>query len=592
MMKFPYSISDFYDIITEKYFYIDRTDRIPQIEEAGKHLLFLRPRRFGKSLLLSMLKNYYDIAKADEFEQLFGNLAIGSKPTVRHNQYFVLEWDFSAVEPAGDAHAIRAALHRYVNGTIEDFAIYYKHLLPIAIKIYPEDALASFQSLLLAVRQTPNKLYLFIDEYDNFANELMMNREVSKERYKALVYGEGSLKALFKVVKFATKGYGLDRAFITGVSPVVMSDITSGHNIAERIYSEPEFNDLCGFNETEIDAALWQIGKACEFENIKVAEALDMMKRYYCGYRFTFRRGDYIYNPTMALYFMKYFQKWCEYPEEMLDDNMAMDRGKLAYIAGLPDGDEMIMDALNENNPIIISHLARRFGVEDMLYAVKDNTFMASLLFFFGVLTMRGKTEISESVLEIPNLAVKKLYVEIITELLLPDLNMSKAMPVTRKFFTTGALQPVCDFIELNCFKAFDNRDYRWANELTVKTAFLSLLFNDTLYITDSETALERDYADMTLIVRPDKRQFQLLDFLFEFKYIGLQDNKLTGAKVKAMTDVELKNLAPVKRKLAEAGAKLKEYRQRLESVYGDKLRLRCYSVVSVGFDRLVWTEI
>jgi len=539
-----------------------------------------------------MLKNYYDIAKADEFEQLFGNLAIGSNPTVRHNQYFVLEWDFSSINPMGSATEIQTRLYHYINGTIKDFALYYKLLLSIEIEIYPDDAQASFQSLLLAVRQTPYKLYLLIDEYDNFANELMMSGEVSKERYKALVYGEGCLKALFKVVKSATKGLGLDRAFITGVSPVVMSDITSGHNIAESIDLNPKYNDLCGFTETEIAAALKRIIRNCGFPDDEAAKALELMKRYYNGYSFTYRNAEYIYNPTMALYFMKYLQETGEYPKEMLDTNMAMDRGKLAYIAGLPDGEEMIMDALNENNPIIISILARRFGIEDMLYAVKDDTFMASLLYFFGVLTMRGETEISESVLKIPNLAVKKLYVETITELLLPDLNVSKAMPVTREFFTTGALQPVCDFIEKNCFKAFDNRDYRWANELTVKTAFLSLLFNDTLYITDSETALERYYADMTLIVRPDKRQFQLLDFLFEFKYVSLKDNNLSGAKVKAMTDAELKALSPVKLKLAESEAKLKGYRLTLESAYGDILRLHCFSVVAVGFDRLVQVEI
>ncbi len=135
----------------------------------------------------------------------------------------------------------------------------------------------------------------------------------------------------------------------------------------------------------------------------------------------------------------------------------------------------------------------------------------------------------------------------------------------------------------------FDNRDYRWANELTVKTAFLALLFNNALYITDSETALERGYADMTLIVRPDMRHYQLLDFLFELKYVGLKDNKLNGEQIKVMSDDELKTLAPVKQKLAESEAKLKGYRLTLESAYGSLLRLHCYSVVSVGFDRLVW---
>jgi len=283
ILKFPYGISDYYKIITNDYFYADRTDRIPLIENTGDHLLFLRPRRFGKSLLLSMLKNYYDIAKADEFEQLFGKLAIGNNPTDRHNQYFVLEWDFSGVEPSGETHTIRSSLHRYVNGTINCFASYYKHLLSLKIEIFPQDALASFQSLLTSVSQTPHKLYLLIDEYDNFANELMMSREVSRERYKTLVYGEGCLKALFKAVKLAAKGYGLDRAFITA---------------------------------------------DCEFPYQKTDKALAVMRIFYNGYCFAYKKEALVYNPTLALYFMEYFQEYCEYPDEMLDENMAMERGK------------------------------------------------------------------------------------------------------------------------------------------------------------------------------------------------------------------------------------------------------------------------
>jgi len=114
-MKFPYGIADFYKIITAGYFYADRTNHIPVIEDAGEQLLFLRPRRFGKSLLLSMLENYYDLAKTDEFDRLFGHLAIGPEPTLKHNQYFVLKWDFSAVDPSGDAEQIRNALHGHIN---------------------------------------------------------------------------------------------------------------------------------------------------------------------------------------------------------------------------------------------------------------------------------------------------------------------------------------------------------------------------------------------------------------------------------------------------------------------------------------------
>lgn len=113
-MKFPYGISDFYEIISEDYFYVDRTEHIRTIEEYGKSLLFLRPRRFGKSLLLSMLENYYDVNKGDEFEKLFGHLAIGHNPTDKHNQYLLLRWDFSAVNSQGDLDQIRRSLYNHL----------------------------------------------------------------------------------------------------------------------------------------------------------------------------------------------------------------------------------------------------------------------------------------------------------------------------------------------------------------------------------------------------------------------------------------------------------------------------------------------
>jgi len=170
-MKFPYGISEFDSLVTEQYYYADRTDHIPLLEEAGKQLLFLRPRRFGKSLLLSMLENYYDLNKADRFEQLFGELAIGRNPTAGHNRYFVLKWDFSEVSPIGDGEEIKRNLYRYLNLRISACSDYYQETLGGSLQIDPQDALASFQSLLNAVRQAGHPLYLLIDEYDNFANQ-------------------------------------------------------------------------------------------------------------------------------------------------------------------------------------------------------------------------------------------------------------------------------------------------------------------------------------------------------------------------------------------------------------------------------------
>jgi hypothetical protein len=592
-MKFPYGMSDFHKLITEDYFYVDRTDRIPAIEEMGEQLLFLRPRRFGKSLWLSTLANYYDVARASEFERLFGHLAVGQNPTSRHNQYFVMRWDFSAVAAYGDADEITQALQRHINGRIQDFAIRYQHLLPLPIEIHPTDALVSFQSALTAVQRTPYALYLLIDEYDNFANELAMSGQpTGKQRYDALLRGEGALKTLFKAIKAAASGFGLDRVFITGVSPIVLSDLTSGYNSARAIYLQPVLNDLCGFTETEIAAALNQVSAACHFPASKTAEALEMMRIFYNGYRFCQDPAPPVYNPTLALYFMQEFQQACRYPSQMLDSNLAMDRGKLAYIASLPGGGQVLLDAVNDEPPLALSVLADRFGVEEMLLAVKDAPFMASFLYYFGVLTFGGRTPFGKLILRIPNLVARKLYVERIQDLLLPDKRAQDAgRQAADQFLQSGDLEPVCTFVEQRYFRVFDNRDYRWANELTIKTAFLTLLFNDIAYIMDSEPALARAYADLSMIVRPEMRQYQLPDVLFEFKYVALAEGGVTAEQARGLSEAEVRALPAVAARLAEATARLLDYRVALQARYDNRLRLRAYAVAALGFERLVWTE-
>ena len=180
-MKFPYGISDFNKIIREDYFYCDRTDRIHTLESAGNSLLFLRPRRFGKSLLLSMLANYYDVAKADSFEKIFGNLLIGKNPTDLHNKYFILEWDFSCVKASGTAHDIEKSLYDHINDCIIDFTVYYEDYLKREVKINPDNALSSIKSLITSISKADYPIYLLVDEYDNFANEVMMSTRENKE---------------------------------------------------------------------------------------------------------------------------------------------------------------------------------------------------------------------------------------------------------------------------------------------------------------------------------------------------------------------------------------------------------------------------
>ncbi len=589
-MKFPYGIADFYALIMEGYFYADRTDRISSLEEAGKHLLFLRPRRFGKSLVLSMLENYYDLAKRDEFEQLFGRLKIGANPTPLHNRYFVMWWDFSMVASHGDTQAIEQALHDHINVCVQGFIDRYREQLPPVSPLNPNNALASFHTLVNAVSRTQYKLYLFIDEYDNFANEVMAAQLGGKDRYATLVHGEGILKTLFKAIKALSSGQGFDKVFITGVSPVVMSDISSGYNVARDVSFLPKYRDLCGFHDSEVADALEKIGKECNLPASQVQEALATMRTFYNGYRFGYEEGPLLYNPTLALYFLQNYQEECTYPRRILDDNLAMDRNRIEYIARLPHGNELVTRALGPTDAILIDELANRFGVEDMLAATRDQPFLASLMYYLGVLTIAGSDAMGRLALTIPNLVIRRLYVERIRDALLPEYeDRETARRAAEHFYTSGDLESLCDFIETRYFQVFDNRDYRWTNELVVKTAFLVVLFSDTFYIMDSETAIDKGYADLSMIVRPDMRRYQLLDHLLEFKYIPLQELGLSNQEVGSKSREELRALPQVEAKLTAATEQLAGYRATLEQVYGDRLRLTTHAVVALGLTRLVW---
>ena len=225
-----------------------------------------------------------------------------------------------------------------------------------------------------------------------------------------------------------------------------------------------------------------------------------------------------------------------------------------------------------------------------MLTAPRDPDFLATLLYYFGVLTLAGRDALGKLQLTIPNQVIRKLYVERLRESLLPDYDDQKQrQAVVERFYTTGDLGPLCDLLERTYFKVFDNRDLRWSNELVVKTAFLVLLFDDAFYVMDSEPALERRYGDLLLRVRPDMRQYALLDHLLEFKTVGLKAVGLSGAELAAKTRDELRTLPVIAEKLREAERQLDGYREVLERSDGGSLKLRTHALVCIGLERLVW---
>ncbi|NEX15633.1 MAG: AAA family ATPase [Halochromatium sp.] len=586
-MKFPYGTADFHAIRCEGYYYADRTDRIRVLEEAGKQLLFLRPRRFGKTAWLTTLENYYDLARVAEFDALFGSVAIGQDPTARRNHYFVLRWDFSMVDASGSLAEIRQALHNHLNAQVADFGVRYADRLGSELRYHPSDGLVALRAAISAARAQGHDLYLLIDEYDNFANELMHGRRTD---YDALVSGEGLLKTLFKAVKSLASGQGIDRVFITGVSPVVLADISSGYNVSEDISLDSRFIDLCGFTEAEIAAVLDQLAAEQRRDQAWSARMLETLRTWYNGYRFGYEPGPGLYNPTLALYFFKHLANTGQPPREMLDSNLAMDRNRIDFVARQPHGAELIGAALDPEHPPVIASLAHRFGVEDLRRAPKDAPYLGSLLYFLGALTLKDQDAMGRLVLGIPNLVIRKLYVEKFRDQLFPTYPEREDLrAAAERLYSSGELAPLVEVLEANHLRVFDNRDYRWSNELTLKTVFLVALFADIFYVMDSETAIARGHADLSLIVREEMRRFALLDQLFEFKYLSLQALGQTAQTLRASSRETLSALPQVAACLDEAEAQLARHRQGLEQAYGERLQLHTHAVVALGFERLLW---
>ena len=584
MLRFPYAISDFHALRTQGYLYLDRTTAIPDLEAAGKQLVFLRPRRFGKSLLLSMLAHYYDINMAGEFAALFGGLAINQQPTAEHNQYLMLRFDFSKVSAKGNVDDIQRSLFIHLNLAIQDFMQRYQPLLKHGVTIM-EDALGSLQSVMDAVKNSGYAIYLLIDEYDNFANEVLVHDVGNRQRYSDLLESEGVVKTLFKIIKAGASEGKIARVFITGVSPLVLSDMTSGYNVATSIYLEPRFNALCGISHAELEGLVAEVMQACGQDATQQADVLNTMKQFYNGYRFCEQPDSaLLYNPTLAFYFLRHYQMEGKPPRQLLDGNLAMDASRIRYIANLPGGESVIGNILDEQNPVLLPYLENQFGVEQLHRLQHDARYMVSLLYFFGVLTISGLGGALEELrLDVPNRVIYALYVETLREKTLPDLAQRREVEgLAKQFYQTADLQPLADYLETSYFKAFNNRDYRWGNELTIKAAFMSLLFDDTYYIMDSEAALQRRYVDLLMIIRPDMRRLAVLkDVVLEFKYLSLADVGLTAEGVRRQSRETLQQIPVVQTALQAALLQLRDYQQVLVEKYRELQRLRCLAVVA-----------
>jgi hypothetical protein len=599
MIELPYGIADFRRIRQQGMVYVDRTSYLHAIERLGSALVFLRPRRFGKSLWLQTLANYYDLRRAGEREELFGGLAAGHEPTPLANRYFVLQWNFSVVDPSGSVEQIAASLREHVSSRAKIFAADYESHLSDEVKVDGSPA-AVLASLLLAVSKTPYKLYLLIDEYDNFVNEVMA-RDV--QTYQSLVHTDGPFKLLFKAVKSATEGQGLERIFITGVSPVALNDLTSGFNIAKDVSLEPELASLCGFREPEIRDILIRIADEQSLASEDVESAVETMRTWYNGYRFTDASAaevPLVYNPTNVLYFLDHLYRRKAPPQRLHDENLRTDRGKLVFLAQSAAGAGVIEELTEGDGEITIPRLEASFSLDSLIARLgADRGAIASFLYYMGLLTLTDEP----ARLRVPNLVVKKLLLDRLLEIFLPNPgDSSAAREIALRFFRDGELGPLLAFLEGKLLTVLSNRDVGAApatagesggvNEMVIKTLFLSLLFDDTRYVTSSELEVERSYRDLCLLVRPEMRRYGFFDFLFEFKLVRRKELGTKGRELRAMSLEELRRLPPVAKAFAEAEEQARRSHAALARQRGEELSLRSYVVVAVGLERIVGEEV
>jgi len=613
-MKFPYGLADFPSLIRDGYVYVDRTRYIRTLEEMGRSLLLVRPRRFGKSLWLQTLAAWYDLKNAERHEELFGHLDAGRDGPPSAHRFFVLAWNFSKVPtPASglveSVEEVGERLEDYVMGSLQAFLVRYADHLPASFTL-EERPIRSLTKLLSVIRETPYRLCLLIDEYDNFANEVMMTDGAA---YRRLVSTDGPFKHVMKWVKAATEGEGLERLFMTGVTPVAMSDLTSGLNMAENVSQARSLNGLCGFTEDELEALLDAFAeerREAGESPVSTVETLDMMRTWYNGYRFAETAGEKIYNPTLVLYFLKYLQREGAYPPQMLDANLAADEAKLRFLAHGTASGELLAETLQSGAPIEVGYVEDSFRFSD--FAVRGRqkrSSLASFLYYFGMLTLEeGRTARRTLRLVPPNLVVQKLYVDEMLSWLLsgedesPDLESPSWALMSR-----GEIEPLLKVIEDKLLPRFSARDRRWMNELAVKTAFTTLLFQDVNYRLYSEptvrfpsTEEEGDdsdearygYADLVLLLRPDARETQLFDLLLEFKYVKPEALGEDAARLGVLPRSELASRPAVREALAVADEQARRYRDGLVERFGGILRLRTWSVVAVGLERLVAREV
>ena len=521
-----YAEANYEAIIRKNGYFVDKTDYIEKLEQV-ENPVFLRPRRFGKSLLCRILECYYNIRQKDQFDELFGQTYIGKNPTALHSSFFVLHLDFSTIKYSGTIKEIEQDFDYTCNLIIKKLLAQNKKWFENRIEVDPEKSAAGNLKSVMTFLESNDlpQLYLIIDEYDNFANQMIVTR---KERiYRDLVADDGFLKTFFKTLKEGRKSGAIANVFVTGVLPITIDELASAFNVAKFITLDPTFESMIGFTQAEVDALLDEIYEDYGFDPATRPDVNALVKNHYNGYSFVTIDGDALYNPTILIYFLDYFCDHRCFPEFLTDLNLKTELSWVKRITGSnPENTTEFVDQLSLNNVIDYdkSFLISKFDMSQFF----QKSFFPISFFYLGMLTKKDKFR-----LKLPNLNMRQIFVEYFNEL--HNINVSSGYSDMMRNFINNADLPAL-FAEYweKYISQLPEAIFAQVNENFYRTTFFELC---SRHISDWFTwNVERSYpkgkSDLEFVGKFHEK-FAGLRYVIEFKYFS---NK----KFKALkTDIE-----------------------------------------------------
>ena len=521
--EIPYGVSDFDIVRRDNMYYVDKTMYLPQLESQARYLFFIRPRRFGKSVFISMLHAYYDISRADKFQEMFGDLWIGQHPTPLQGKFLVLYLDFSQV--GGTIAQLEENFNRYCKVRLDTFVDTYR-------QYYSEDfvkkVLAADDATykLLLINNESKKLglstYLIIDEYDNFTNTVL--NEQGESVYWAITHAEGFYRDIFKKFKGT-----FERIFITGVSPVTLDDVTSGFNIGWHITTKAEFNQMLGFSTEEVrNIFTYYRDHGFIRPDTDVEAIIEDMRPWYDNYCFAknaLHTQSKVFNCDMVLYYLRNYMNTGEAPEEMIDPNTKTDYNKMRKLIQLDklDGDRKgVIKTIAETGEIT-THLEETFPANK----ITDPEIFPSLLFYYGMLTIKG-TRGDKLILGIPNNNVRKQYYGYLKEMFeeKASLSVNRLTDYYYDMAYDGKWRDGLTFLAESYANVSSVRDGIEA-ERNLQGFFMAYLNLNSYYYTAPELELNHGYCDFFLL--PDLTHYPTKhSYILELKLIPKKERGMT----------------------------------------------------------------